>query len=300
MSKAVPLGNIETEEVMKLGNFSCQGCGHALLVRLALKAFGPNTIIVVVPGCIWITLVRSIPLHWRGTVFEGGAALLSGITNGLQVKSKENMNVVGLIGDGGTVDIGLQGLSAAAERNENFFWVCADNEAYMNTGGQRSSSTPRYARTTTTPIGKISRGKESRRKNAPFILAVHKIPYVGTASIAYPGDLIGKIEYAKKLRGFKYLHVQSPCPTGWGYEPSKTIKIARLMVQCGIWPLYEITDGNNFSLTVKPKHLKPVTAVLKLQRRFAHLTEEEIAEIQKIIDEKWQQLLDLDGKRLPF
>lgn len=300
MSKAIPLGKIEKEEIIKPGNTSCQGCGHALLVRLALKGFGQNTVIVVVPGCIWITLIGSIPLHWRGTVFEGGAALLSGITNGLEMKGKEDTNVVGLIGDGGTVDIGLQGLSAAAERNENFFWVCADNEAYMNTGGQRSGSTPMYAQTTTTPVSSISRGKKSRRKNVPFILAAHRIPYVGTTSIAYPSDLVGKIEYANKLKGLKYLHVQSPCPTGWGFEPSKTIGIARLMVQCGMWPLYEITEGKHFRLTVKTKQLKPVKEALKPQRRFAHLTDEEYADIQKMVDEQWQQLLDLDGKKLPF
>lgn len=300
MSKAIPIGKIDAQEIMRSGTLSCQGCGHAILARLVFKAFGPRTVYATVPGCIWITLVRYIPLYWRGTVFEGGAALLSGITNGLQVKGIEDMNVVGLIGDGGTVDIGLQGLSAAAERNENIFWICADNAAYMNTGGQRSGSTPKYAQTTTTPVGKTSRGKRTRQKNVPLILAAHNVPYVGTASLAYPGDLIGKIEYAKRLKGFKYLHVQSPCPTGWGFDTSKTIQIARLMVQCGLWPLYEITEGNKFRLTVKPSELRPVMEAMGQQRRYRHLTDEETAEIQTTVTNRWLQLTELDGKKLPF
>jgi pyruvate/2-oxoacid:ferredoxin oxidoreductase beta subunit len=299
MSKTVPLANMTQQEILRSGTVSCQGCGHAILARNAMKAFGPNTVYATVPGCIWITLVRNIPLYWTGTVFEGGAALLSGISNGLIAQGNEDMNVVGFIGDGGTADIGLQGLSAAAERNENIFWVCADNHAYMNTGGQRSGATPRYAATTTTPVGSKSRGKRTGAKNLPFILAAHNIPYVGTASIAYPGDLYGKIEYAKELKGTKFLHVQSPCPTGWGFEPSQTVKIARLMVQTGMWPVYEITEGE-FKLSVKPRELKPVTEALKPQRRFRHLTDIELDEIQVDVEEKWQRLLDLDGRKMPI
>ena len=300
MSKPVPWGKIAADEIMKMGTLSCQGCGHAMLARMALKALGPRTVYVTVPGCIWITLVRNIPLYWRGTVFEGGAALLSGITNALEIKGVHDMNVVGLIGDGGTVDIGFQGLSAAAERDENILWICADNAAYMNTGGQRSGSTPKYARTTTTPVSKIGRGKRTRQKNVPFILAAHNVPYVGTCSIAYPSDLIGKIEYAKSLKGFKYIHIQSPCPTGWGFDPSQTVQVARLMVQSGLWPLYEITKGGSFRLTVKPRELKPVSEALSPQRRYRHLTETETSEIQTMATEKWRQLLDLDGRKLPI
>ena len=299
MSKTVPLGKMTEQEILRSGTVSCQGCGHAILARNAMKAFGPNTVYATVPGCIWITLTRNIPLYWTGTVFEGGAALLSGISNGLIAQGNEDMNVVGFIGDGGTADIGLQGLSAAAERNENIFWVCADNHAYMNTGGQRSGATPKYAATTTTPVGSQSRGKRTGAKNLPFILAAHNIPYVGTASIAYPGDLYGKIKYAKKLKGTKFLHVQSPCPTGWGFDPSQTVKIARLMVQTGMWPVYEISEGD-FKLSVKPRELKPVTEALKPQRRFRHLTDTELDEIQVGVEERWQRLLDLDGRKMPI
>jgi pyruvate ferredoxin oxidoreductase beta subunit len=299
MSKPIPFSRVEGKEIMALGNSSCQGCGHATLARIAFKVLGKNTVYTSVPGCIWIALQGSIPLYWRGTVFEGGGALLSGISNGLEVNGKD-MNVVGFYGDGGTVDIGLQGMSAAAERNENLIWICADNEAYMNTGGQRSGSTPIYASTTTTPVAKESRGKRTNKKNVPFIMAAHNIPYVATASIAYPNDLVGKLEYAKKLRGFRYIHVQSPCPTGWGFEPSKTIKMARLMVESGIWPLYEVTAGGIFRLTVKPRELKPVREALNLQSRFHHLDDAEYEYIQRQTVERWKQLLDVDSKRLPI
>ena len=299
MSKPILFNKVEGPEIMAYGNSSCQGCGHAVLARIAFKVLGPNTVYTLVPGCIWIALSGSLPLYSRGTVFEGGGAILSGIANGLAANGKK-MNVVGFYGDGGTVDIGLQAMSAAAERNEDFIWICADNEAYMNTGGQRSGSTPIYASTTTTPVGTESRGKRSNRKNVPFIMAAHNVPYVATASIAYPSDLVGKIEYAKELEGFRYIHVQSPCPTGWGFDPARTIKVARLMVESGMWPLYEVTEGGAFKLNIKPKELKPVREALSLQNRFRHLTDSEYDYIQKQITNKWAQLLDIDGKKLPI
>jgi pyruvate/2-oxoacid:ferredoxin oxidoreductase beta subunit len=299
MSKPVPFSKVEGEEIMSYGNSSCQGCGHATLARIAFKVLGKNTVYTSVPGCIWIALQGSIPLYWRGTVFEGGGALLSGITNGLEITGKD-MQVVGFYGDGGTVDIGMGAMSAAAERNENILWICADNEAYMNTGGQRSGATPKYANTTTTPTAKESRGKKTAKKNTPFIVAAHNVPYVATASIAYPNDLIGKLQYAMTLKGFKYIHVQSPCPTGWGFEPSKTIRVARLMVESGVWPLYEIQEGGAFKLNVKPKELKPVREALNQQNRFRHLTDGEYELIQSSTTEKWQQLLENDGKLLPL
>ena len=300
MSNPIPIGKMTEEEIVTYGSSSCQGCSHAILARLAFKTLGPNTIYTLVPGCIWITLSRTIPLMQTGTVFEGGGALISGITNGLSARGIEDINVVAFYGDGGTADIGLQGLSAAAERNENVLWICADNHAYMNTGGQRSGATPKYAQTTTTPATSLRRGKRTQNKNMPFIVAAHDVEFVGTASIAYPADLVGKIEFAKKLKGFKYLHVQSPCPTGWGFDPSKSVEGARLMVQSGLWPLYEITEGNNFKLTYKPKELKPIGEALGLQRRFRHLTDDESEEIQNRVRENWDMLLSIDKKKLPF
>jgi pyruvate/2-oxoacid:ferredoxin oxidoreductase beta subunit len=166
----------------------------------------------------------------------------------------------------------------------------------MNTGGQRSSATPEHAQTTTTPIAKMSRGKTSEKKNVPMILALHHVPYVATASVAYPEDLTAKIIYAKELRGFRYMHIFSPCPTGWGTDSKDTIKIARLSVESGLWPLYEILDGHHMTLTYKPRELKPVSEVLKMQGRFRHLNDEEISSIQEATTKNWSRLLSMDGK----
>jgi pyruvate ferredoxin oxidoreductase beta subunit len=166
----------------------------------------------------------------------------------------------------------------------------------MNTGGQRSSATPEFASTSTTPVAKMSRGKTSEKKNVPMILALHHVPYVATASVAYPKDLTAKIVYGKELHGFRYIHINSPCPTGWGTDPKDTIKIARLAVESGLWPLYEILDGRHFKLTYKPRELKPVSETLKIQGRFRHLKDEEIASIQKTTTESWSRLLAIDGK----
>jgi pyruvate/2-oxoacid:ferredoxin oxidoreductase beta subunit len=231
-----------------------------------------------------------------GPAFEGAAAFMTGLSRGYKIIGREDIVVAGLIGDGGTVDIGFQGLSGAAERNENVIWFTYDNEAYMNTGGQRSSATPEYAQTTTTPIAKMSRGKTSEKKNVPMIIALHHVPYVSTASVAYPEDLTAKIVYAKELKGFRYMHIFSPCPTGWGTDPKDTIKIARLSVESGLWPLYEILDGRHMKLTYKPRELKPVSEVLKMQGRFRHLNDEEISSIQEATTENWSRLLSIDGK----
>jgi pyruvate/2-oxoacid:ferredoxin oxidoreductase beta subunit len=230
-----------------------------------------------------------------GPAFEGAAAFLTGLSRGYKLIGREDVVIAGLIGDGGTVDIGFQGLSAAAERNENIFWFTYDNEAYMNTGGQRSGATPAHAQTSTTPIAKLSQGKVEEKKNVPFILALHNIPYVATASVAYPEDLTAKILYGKGIHGFRYLHINAPCPTGWNYDPKDTIKIARLSVDSGLWPLYEILDGRRLRLTYKPKELKPVAEALKLQGRFRHLTDETINIIQTKTKENWERLLSMDG-----
>lgn len=299
MSKPVPTPRIQPVEIMQPGTSSCQGCGHGVIARNAMKTFGENTVFISVPGCIWITIQSHIPLYWTGTSFQGGAALLSGITNALEQKGNTKTNVVAFVGDGGTADIGMQGLSAAAERNENIFWLCADNHAYMNTGGQRSGSTPRFAVTTTTPVGKASRGKKTWSKNLPFIFAAHHVPYIGTASVGNVNDMVGKIEFAKDIKGFKFLQVQSPCPTGWGFDPSQTIKVAKLMTDTGLWPLYEVVDGQ-FHLNYRPKELKPVSEALKLQRRFRHLTDDEVNQFQEMASSRWDELMKLDGKTLPI
>ncbi len=168
----------------------------------------------------------------------------------------------------------------------------------MNTGGQRSSATPLLASTATTPVSKLSRGKVEEKKNVPFIIALHRVPYVATASVAYPEDLTAKIIYGKGLKGFRYMHIHSPCPTGWGFDPKDAIKVGRLSVETGLWPLYEILDGRRLILTYKPRELKPVAEALKIQRRFRHLSEQELDDIQERIMDNWQRLLAMDGEEI--
>jgi pyruvate/2-oxoacid:ferredoxin oxidoreductase beta subunit len=295
MSKKMSIRDLREEEVMWPGNPACQGCGGSIVGRLIFKALGRNSARVEVASCAPGFMNIRVPSFF-GPAFEGAAAFMTGLARGYKIIGREDIVVAGLIGDGGTVDIGFQGLSGAAERNENVFWFTYDNEAYMNTGGQRSSATPEFASTSTTPVAKMSRGKTSEKKNVPMIIALHHVPYVATASIAYPEDLTAKIVYGKELRGFRYMHINSPCPTGWGTDPKDTIKIARLAVESGLWPLYEILDGRHFKLTYKPRELKPVSETLKIQGRFRHLKDEEIASIQKTTTESWSRLLAIDGK----
>jgi pyruvate ferredoxin oxidoreductase beta subunit len=204
------------------------------------------------------------------------------------------VNVVGLAGDGATIDIGFQGLSAAAERGESFLHICCDNEAYMNTGTQKSGSTPFGAWTATTPLG-ARKGKRSHRKDLPLMMALHKIPYVATASIAYIPDLIKKVEKASKVvkdgKGLAYLHIHAPCPVGWRFPEAETVKVARLAVQTGCWIVYEIEEGN-FKINLVPKR-KPVSDYLKIQGRFRGLSGSEIAGIQEKVDKTWESIPSL-------
>jgi pyruvate/2-oxoacid:ferredoxin oxidoreductase beta subunit len=290
MSERISRAQISLDEMTITPGSACQGCGAALAARLAFKALGPNTIRHGVPCCPDSTTKTPT----AGSVFEGGGAMLTGTSRGLKALGREDVQTVAFFGDGGTYDIGLQGLSAAAERNENVIVITKDNEAYMNTGNQRSGATPKYSRTSTTPVGPKSRGKDRPKKNIPMIFAAHYVPYVATASVGYPEDLIAKVNYMKTIKGFRMLIIQSPCPVGWRYEPEKTIEIARSGVQSGIWPLYEILDGVKFKLNYKPKELKPVTEYLRPQARFRHMTEEETAEIQDVTSGRWAKLLEAD------
>jgi pyruvate/2-oxoacid:ferredoxin oxidoreductase beta subunit len=290
MSQRITRAQIPLEELTITPGSACQGCGAALGARLAFKALGPNTIRHGIPCCP--DSVTRTPR--AGSVFEGGGAMLTGTSRGLKAIGREDVQVVGFFGDGGTYDIGLQGLSAAAERNENIWVITKDNEAYMNTGNQRSGATPIYARTSTTPVGTLVKGKQERKKNIPMIFAAHEVPFIATASVGYPEDLIAKINYGKTVYGFKLLIIQTPCPVGWRFDSAKTIEIARLSVQTGMWPLYEIIDGKKFRLNYKPRKLKPVTDYLSPQARFRHLTDEEINQVQEEINERWTKFLKAD------
>jgi pyruvate ferredoxin oxidoreductase beta subunit len=281
------------------GHRACVGCGEALAVRLACKALGQNVIIVNATGCMEVVSSQLPYTSWRvpwiHTLFENAAATASGIEAGLKVimrkgkRPAREINVVAMAGDGGTSDIGLQALSGALERGHDFLYICLDNEAYMNTGIQRSSSTPYGASTTTAPAGKVSIGQVTWKKNMPAIAAAHDIPYVATACPSYPFDLMAKVAKGAAVHGPAYVHILSVCPTGWRSATDLTIRIGRLAVETGMFPLYEVEDGK-YKLSIDLPQLRPVRDYLKLQGRFRHLSEETINEIQKRVSQEYAKL----------
>jgi pyruvate ferredoxin oxidoreductase beta subunit len=233
--------------------------------------------------------------------FENAAAVASGIESALKVLMRKGripykkIVTIALAGDGGTADIGLQALSGALERNDDFIYICTDNEAYMNTGIQRSSSTPFGASTTTSPAGKVKMGQITWKKNMPAIAAAHNIPYVATACPSYPIDLIQKVKKAADIEGAAYIHILSVCPTGWRSAPELSIKLGRLAVETGIFPLYEVERGQ-YRLNIDFPNLKPIKEYIKLQGRFRHLTDELIGEIEKRVHKEYEQLRAKAGK----
>mgnify|MGYP005840537653 CR=1 FL=1 len=284
-------GAISPQELMLSGHLACQGCGAALAMRYALKALGEQTI-AVIPACCWTIIAGAFPysalkVPLFHTAFETAASAAAGIKAGLEALRKEDITVLAWAGDGGTFDIGLQALSGAAERNDEIIYVCYDNEAYMNTGIQRSSATPWGAWTTTTPT---KHPKDEPKKDMMAIMAAHRIPYAATASPAYPEDLVQKMQKAKAVRGTKFIHIISPCPPGWKSASELSVKLARLAVQTKIFPLYEVENGTKWTITLEPQGL-PVEEYLKLQGRFRHLSPEEIKKIQETVDAEWARLV---------
>ncbi len=273
---------------------ACVGCAESIVLRYILKAAGKNTIIVGATGCAEVFSTPYPYTSWEvpyiHVAFENAAAVASGIESALKILNKKT-NVIAIAGDGATFDIGCQALSGAIERGHNFCYICLDNEAYMNTGVQRSSSTPFYARTTTSP-----KGKPKHKKPMPFIIAAHKNVYVATANPAYPQDLIKKIKKGLEFKGPSYIQIICPCVPGWDYPANKTIKIAKLAFETNFYPLYEI-ENNKLKLN-KNTNKKPVSEYLKLQGRFKHLTKKEIQEIQTFVDENYKNLLKYQNKLL--
>lgn len=278
-------------EYMWSGHVACPGCGAAIAMRFVLKALGEKTIMII-PACCWSIIAGPFPqstlkipvLHMA---FETGGAVATGVRAAQDIKGDSETTVVTWAGDGGTFDIGFQALSGAVERNENFIYVCYDNEAYMNTGVQRSSSTPYGAWTTTTPG---QQWKRLRKKNIVEVLVAHRIAYAATASIAFPDDLLRKVKKAKSVIGARFIHIFSSCPTGWGIPSEMSIKIARMAVQTNIFPLYEVEDGTRYTINYTPKGYL-VNEYFRLQGRFKHLAEEDLAHIQEMVDEDWSLLL---------
>jgi pyruvate ferredoxin oxidoreductase beta subunit len=297
----------DTKERFSPGHRACIGCGEALAVRMACKILGDDVIIVNATGCMEIVSSQlpntSWTVPWIHTLFENTAAVASGIEAAIKILARkgktslENTKVVAMAGDGGTADIGLQALSGALERGHEFIYMCFDNEAYMNTGVQRSSATPYGATTTTSPAGKKSIGQFTWKKNLPAIVAAHDIPYVATASPSYYRDLAIKVKKAMDVKGPAYLHILSVCPTGWRCPTESTIEVGRLAVQTGMFPLYEVENGKH-KINVNPDKLKPVTDYMKLQGRYRHLSEADVARIQERVNEDWEKLQDLSRLEL--
>jgi len=287
--------DIPEEEYIFPGTRACAGCAMALIYRIALKALGSNTIVTVPASCLTVLhgmqgfCTTKISVYH--TPFATTGASASGILASLEDKGlADEITVLAFAGDGGTADIGIQALSGAAERGTNFIYACYDNEAYMNTGVQRSGSTPLGVQTTTTPEGKLV-----HKKNMPKILEAHGIPYVATANAAYPLDLYEKFKRAKDIKGPKYIHILSPCPPGWGYNPKDTMLIGRLANETGFWPLYEVLDGK-FELSNSSKRYldsskrKPITDYLKAQKRFKSIDEKIAKTYEKYIDNTWKEI----------
>ena len=271
------------------GHTACAGCGQSLAARLVIEASGPNTIVVNNTGCLEVFSTKypesawNVP--WIHSLFENAAAVASGVEAALKYEGKkEGINVIAQAGDGGTADIGLQALSGMLERGHDILYVCYDNEAYMNTGIQRSGLTPFDTNTTTSPIGKNSTGNIRPKKPMPEIALAHGIPYVATCSAGLAQDLQRKVKKAHSIRGPKYIQIHVPCPLGWRYEPAFTTEVGKLAVETGLYPLFEYENG----VLANRKQIvpKPVEEYLKSQGRFKHLLNnpEEIKKIQDIAD----------------
>ncbi|MDI6715347.1 MAG: thiamine pyrophosphate-dependent enzyme [Actinomycetota bacterium] len=289
-------------DLLSGGHRLCAGCGASIAVRQVLLGANAPVVAGCATGCLEVSTTPYPYTAWKTpfihNAFENSAATISGVEAAYQAlkrkgKIKKDIKFVAFGGDGGTYDIGLQSLSGAMERGHNMVYVCYDNGAYMNTGIQRSGATPFGAATTTSPAGKVRQGKPQQRKDLTQIMAAHNIPYVAQASISHWKDLVEKAEKAFAVDGPAFINVLSPCPRGWRTASDATVEIAKIAVQTGFWPLYEVEDGE-WKLNFKPKELKPIVEFLKPQGRFKHLFKPENAhlleEIQNQVNKNWEAL----------
>ncbi len=294
----------KSEKRFVQGHRTCQGCAIPIIVRHVLRATNKPVVVANATGCLEVTSTiypfTSWNVPWIHSAFENAAATMSGVETAYkslkkQGRIKEDVKFVVFGGDGGTYDIGLQSLSGALERGHDFTYICYDNEAYMNTGVQRSSATPYGANTTTTPVGSTALvGKSNQRKELFEIVAAHKVPYAAQASIANWPDLYNKAKKALETKGPTFLNILSPCVPGWKYVPAKTVEIAKKATSTGFWPLYEYDNGK-WILNYDPKKLEPIENFLEMQGRFKHLfkptkNEKAIAEIQDEINKKMERI----------
>jgi len=301
----MPRFSIPERELVYSGHVACPGCGGGLAVRYLLKALGPRTVMSI-PACCWAIVSGAFPrtclaVPTIDTAFEATGASISGLRAALDAMDVKDVTVVGFAGDGGTADIGIQALSGMIERNTDAMYLMYDNEAYMNTGIQRSSATPAGAWTTTTPAESEGTWKIEPKKNMVAITVAHKIPYAATVSVGYPEDFVRKVEKAKGIKGPRFIHAFCPCPPGWKYPPEATIKLAKLGVTTKIFPLYEVENGV-YKVTLKPSKPSPIKDYLQAQGRFKHLPDEEIALMQDSVDKTWDNLTALESfsKEHPF
>ena len=297
--KKITMKNLPEFEGIASGHRACQGCGEVLALRQVLKALGEDVIVVSATGCMEV-ITTPYPqtawnVPWMHVAFENAAALGSGVVAARKALTrkkklkKDDTKILIMGGDGGTYDIGFQSLSGALERGHDFIYVCFDNEAYMNTGIQRSSATPRGTWTTTTPIGEATSGKAECKKDLTAIVVEHKIPYVATATPGHPVDLMNKVRRAAKADGPAFIHIFSPCPTGWRIRTSDVVKLCKLAVQTNVYPLYEVINGR-YVLNKSVKKSKSVREYLKMQGRFKYLTTEQTETTQQEANSRYAKL----------
>ncbi len=289
----------ETQNIMTPGSSACQGCGGELILRRVMQIAGNNSVFAVPPGCMagagvdgWnFSNGCTAPIHI--TLLDNTASFMSGVSEIYQRRGRTDVNIVAIAGDGATADCGFQSLSGAAERGAKMLYVCYDNEGYMNTGYQRSSTTSLGSNTSTTPAGAAINGKEQQQKYVPLIMAMHNVEYCATASPSSMADLVAKIQkgLAASKKGFAYLHVFSPCPTGWKFAPDQSIQVARKAVASNMFPLWEKKEGKLF-LTANHMPIS-VAEFVKNIGKFKSLTDEEIAAIQLMVDERYALLQTL-------
>jgi pyruvate ferredoxin oxidoreductase beta subunit/2-oxoisovalerate ferredoxin oxidoreductase beta subunit len=289
LSGCIMASQYPSTDYIMAGHVACPGCGAVIAMKFALQALGPQTILVI-PACCWAVVAgvhpqTSLKVPVLHTAFETSGAAASGVRAALDMKGDTETTVVAWAGDGGTFDIGFQSLSGACERNENFLYVCYDNEAYMNTGVQRSSATPYGAQTTTTPK---NAWKSHRKKNIIDALAAHRIPYAATVNIAFPDDMMRKFKKAKEIQGTRFIHAYASCPTGWRIPSDQAVAISRLAVQTNLFPLYEVENGTAYTINYQGD--RPVAEYLNKQGRFKHLAEKDHMDIQEMVNADWELL----------
>ena len=298
MCKKINSKNVSEDEFF-FGHKACAGCGGSLAVRMAHKVLGKRTFTVVPAGCMSAVGFVFPQLCFANnaiiSMFAGTASMLTGVAAGAKALGLEDYHVLGIAGDGGTADIGIQALSGAIDRDDKIIYICYDNEAYMNTGIQKSGLTPFGAKTTTTPAGRNIHGNLKEKKNVFEIIAAHGIKYAATASIGYIEDFMQKVQRASLVEGTSYIHVIAPCPTGWGVPVSDTVELAREVVDCGLWYLAEYYDGE-FHINKRPSEFSPVEHYIKRQGRFKHLDENDLRQIVEGRNKKWR-VIDASWKR---